>query len=111
MPLSGNQKLKTEHRLILFRLRSGPLAKYSENIKVYPQDTTGSKRHPSGTISGFSVARGTECLPRRLIYGPKVPQRVPRKHKNIIIINSYVLLPTPKRKMLKTLKKTENRQP
>lgn len=86
------------------------MEKSSEKIEAYPQDATGSKRHPSGTIGGFSVVRGTEFLPRGLVYCQKVPQRVPRKPRNIIIIDSYILSPTHKQKMLKTLKKTENRK-
>jgi hypothetical protein len=51
--------------------------------------------------------RARIILPRSLIYGPRLPQRVPRKHKNIIIIYSYLMLPDLELKRLKTKQKSQ----
>lgn len=78
--------------------------------RLIPKTAPAPKRHKSGIICGFSIVRGTESLPRGLIYCKKVPQRVPQKHKNIIIINSYALSPIRKREDAENTEKNRKQQ-
>jgi hypothetical protein len=71
MSFTENRKLKTENRLVPFRIRSAPGAKSSENNQAYPQSANDSMRRPSGTIGGFSPSNGTELLIRGSLYGER----------------------------------------